>query len=276
MLDMWKCICKMDEEEVGEVNNESILLCYTRGNECFNSGDIESALSNYSKAIQDLTMWKKEFTILGLKLMVNRSLCYIKMRLYDQALSDCSRIINFYEANDRNPSLDTIFVKARIRRAMVYEYLGDFSKGIEDLNAIKLDAGSRSGGLTKFAHDLKARLCRLANLDTIASTIEGKPPRLVSDSQSLRLILMSSVSEFLTINQPFSVKLCITNEFGLWDRSLIQFDHFLTGSESETGSSWNQIEFSIILLKDITIPTNVLSLQLLPSSPAVDSGGKVH
>lgn len=229
---------------------------YNVGNQHFISGNIEEALHHYSDGIHFSSKESNpsdERIIIKLKLLLNRAICFLKTRNYDEAVKDCSKIVEYMSECDKQLLLDSkclsmIFSKALIRRAIAFEYLGCFSKGIADLDEVLLHALTNQvdSSLIKHAVELRGRLINLSTLDQKVATREGTPPRLVSDSQSLRLSLLSVLPDFIEKETAFNVRLCITNEMGLWDHSLLQAKTLTSIHKTK----WNEINCSTLIYKN--------------------------
>lgn len=186
------------------------VILYEAGNSFFKSGNFDSAIEHYSSALKvigcspDITM----------RLLLNRSQCYLKIRNYDLAVMDCSKVIADFSANNE------YLLKALIRRATAYEYLGEFTKAMVDAEmALQMDI---SPSLLATVQSMMPRLRGLVRRDHSASLAEVRPTSMVTSHQTLRLAFTNPPSSTLTIGEVFSVKLCIGNEFGLWNRSLME------------------------------------------------------
>lgn len=231
---------------------------YKIGNQHFISGNIEEALHHYSEGVHFASIESnssEELEIIKLKLLLNRAICFLKNRDYDEAVIDCSKIVQYMSECKKKLVLDSkcssiIFSKALIRRAIAFEYLGCFSKGIADLDEVlHNDLTNQAGSsLIKQAREMRVRLKNLSILDQEVATREGTPSRLVSDSQSLRLSLMSVPPNFIEKQTAFNVRLCITNEMGLWDHSLLE----AKSSISMNVTTWNRINCSVLVYKNAT------------------------
>ncbi|KAM3925544.1 protein unc-45 homolog A [Leptodactylus fuscus] len=105
----------MGETNPDKMNSENLR---EEGNKHFKSGDYETALSCYTKALK-LSADKKDVAILHR----NRSACYLKLEDYAKAEGDASKAIEV-DAGD---------VKALFRRSQALEKLGKFDQAIVDL-----------------------------------------------------------------------------------------------------------------------------------------------
>jgi len=98
---------------------------YDAGGELFKQHRYEDALGAYSKGLLFSGQEDPSGT-LTLKLQLNISLCALKLRLYELAVEACTEAL---ESDPKN-------VKALMRRAAAREYMGDFQRSIDDLQAI--------------------------------------------------------------------------------------------------------------------------------------------
>lgn len=191
-------------------DRKSALQCYLEGNELFKTGNFSIAVDVYSSGIHEifdgLTTSELE---LQTKLLLNRAQCNLNMREYIGAVEDCSSVI----------SIDSSCIKAFVRRAIAYENLGSFQKGLSDAEfATSLHP---SASLLDTIVKLSSRLRALARCDAIALAAEGRPDRMVTDKQVLRLNFLRTIPRTAAVGVTFQARLCIGNEFGLWDRSFL-------------------------------------------------------
>lgn len=182
---------------------------YEEGNQMFKRGDYVSAIQLYSTALNGITSKSNtEDQDLFKRLILNRAQCYLYQREFDFAAEDCSVAI----------ALDSTCLKAYVRRAVACENLGHFRKGLADAeHAISLQPGTMTDTIIK----LHSRLRNLAASDEKASAAEGRPDKMVTTKQTLRLCFLQSLSQYQYFGEPFQLRLCIGNEFGLWDRSFM-------------------------------------------------------
>jgi hypothetical protein len=199
---------------------------YLKGNSFFAGGDYDRAISEYSDGISlwttmarnqvdsdsdpDLKLLDSSVKAsLALKIFLNRSMSYLKLRDYDAAVKDCTSAL----------ALDKDCTKAKIRRAMAYEYLGEFKKALKDVNEV-LNSSSQVEFL-EAAIKLASRLRGMITQDDKVMHAEGRPTKMVTSEQTLRLAFIQPPPKCIVQNEAFSVRVCIGNEFGLWDRSLL-------------------------------------------------------
>ena len=115
--------------------------------------------------------------------------------------------------------LDMRNVKALLRCAIAYEFMGEFKKGLAKADvALSLHL---SGPFLNEAIKIQSRLKRLIALDDVVTAKESRPPHLLSAFHSLRINFLATLPNTYELNSTLSVRLCITNEFGLWDRTTL-------------------------------------------------------
>jgi tetratricopeptide (TPR) repeat protein len=180
--------------------------CYEEGNEWYRNGDYVSALDCYSCAI--LTRLELYDRDLAIKLLLNRAQCNLNLREYVAAVKDCTSVLH----------LDDLCIKAYIRRAIAYENLGKFKEGLVDTEKAMVNPPI---SLIDVILKLSSRLKKLLLCDERAIEKEGRPHRMVTNQQTLRLNFLETIPNNVEIEQSFLVRLCIGNEFGLWDRSFL-------------------------------------------------------
>jgi tetratricopeptide (TPR) repeat protein len=197
-------------------DQKSASQCYLEGNELFKTGNFPVAVEVYSNGIQDMFIGLATSELeLQTKLLLNRAQCHLNMREYIGAVEDCSSVI----------SIDSSCIKAYVRRAIAYENLGSFQKGLSDTEfATSLQP---SASLLDTIVKLSSRLRTLLRCDAKAIAAEGRPDRMVTDKQVLRLNFLRPIPRTAAVGDAFQARLCIGNEFGLWDRS------FLTKNDNE-------------------------------------------
>lgn len=116
---------RMAEPQVDEV-----LELKDKGNEAFKCGEWKTAIQLYTKAIKvgekhkDLPTFYK-----------NRAAAYLKTENYEEAVSDCSKVLSFLSTDP----------KALFRRSQALEALGRVEESYQDLQSIwKSDPGNKS------------------------------------------------------------------------------------------------------------------------------------
>ena len=226
--------------------------CYLEGNELFKNGNFPAAVETYTYGIQDMFNGVETSELeLQTKLLLNRAQCHLNMREYIGAVEDCSRVI----------SIDSSCTKAYIRRAIAYENLGSFQKGL--LDAEFATSLQPSASLLDTIMKLSSRLRTLVRCDAKALAAEGRPDRMVTDKQVLRLNFLRPIPRTATVGDTFQARLCIGNEFGLWDRSfLTNTANDLQKNEVIGSNSSNQILSSSVTNSSKKIRVCVTIIQL--------------
>ena len=223
---------------------------YENGNQMFKNGDYLSAAESYSTAIDYCSRKQQHLPScnpdLGQRILLNRAQCYLNMREYASAVKDCSLVL----------ILDSSCLKAYIRRAMAYEALGNFREGLCDAQSAATLGPPVS--LIETIVKLSSRLRALLICDERAIAAEGRPDRMVTDRQTLRLNFLETLPRNVTIGVPFLLRLCIGNEFGLWDRS------FLSDVYTQSSISTN---FKIKESDDLDLSSSLTS-KITPSTIA--------
>jgi tetratricopeptide (TPR) repeat protein len=186
---------------------------YTRGNEFYKDGQFAEAAASYSAALHSREVAADSRT----KILLNRAQCYLRTEQFQEAVGDCTHAISLGENEN---GAEQLKMKALLRRATAYEHLGDFGKALADVEGAL--QGNPPSSLRTTAIASRSRLKSLVVLDRSVAAEEGRPPTMVTDSQALRLGFMQEPPSVFTIGTPYVVRLCITNELGLWNRSLLQ------------------------------------------------------
>ncbi|KAM8871094.1 sperm-associated antigen 1-like isoform 2-T2 [Spinachia spinachia] len=91
-----------------------------KGNEAFRANDYEEAVAYYSRSLSIKT------TVAAFN---NRAQAEIKLKHWHKAMSDCQRVLELEPGN----------VKGLLRRAIVYNHMGNFRKAAEDLRVVLLE-----------------------------------------------------------------------------------------------------------------------------------------
>lgn len=176
---------------------------YETGNAFFLKNRFDDAFNSYSNGLLTLSL-SSEMT---LKLLLNRSLCALKLRLYDCSIKDSNSVLE----------LDPQNVKALARRAQAYEYRGDFARSLRDISELlSLESAST---LHSSSVVTKRRLEQLVCKDNISLREGGVPEKLISQGQALRLMFCQSPPRTALLSTKFTFQVCIANEFGLWNRA---------------------------------------------------------
>jgi tetratricopeptide (TPR) repeat protein len=189
---------------------------YTRGNAFYNAGRFAEAAASYSAALSSREVAAETRT----KVLLNRAQCFLRTEQFQEAVGDCTHAISLDESEFQKAGVEQLKVKALLRRAAAYECLGDFGKALADVEGAL--QGKPPSSLRTTAIASRSRLKSMVVLDRSVAAEEGRPPTMVTASQALRLNFMQEPPSVFTIGIPYVVRLCITNELGLWNRSLLQ------------------------------------------------------
>lgn len=208
------------------------LYYYHKGCELIKLEQFEDAKEAYTQALQIIDSIKEfEFVV---KLWLNRGFCLCKCRDYDFAIEDFTSVL---ERLDILVSAQTLQlpvpwipttaindlllkryrVKALYRRAICFDYTGQYIAAFNDLDElIKNDESI----ITKYQNcfELFSRLRWHLDTDRRAASNEGRPSWLSSHHQALRLNFARSFPKRVLVNHPFTIKVALGNELGLFDR----------------------------------------------------------
>lgn len=190
--------------------NDDVKDLYEQGNRYFEEHLFEEAIKSYSQAILNFENGSGSSDVSLVSLLLNRALCYHKVRDYDKSLDDCTCAL----------ALDTNNAKAYLRRAMVYEYQTNYVKALNDVKQA-LSLGP-SGNLLKTALSLQSKFRKIVGDDQDAMQLETPPSSLVTEFQTLRLTILESPPAHVSPHRKLEYKMCIGNEFGLWNREILK------------------------------------------------------
>lgn len=184
---------------------------YEEGNQYFKCNDFEKAIIEYTNGLK--LVREDDECDLRLKLLLNRSQCYIQQRNFDVAIVDCSQAL----------TVDNRSIKALMRRSIAYENLNEFNKALNDIETLLIvceqDNNHNSSIISKLLSS-RRRLQKYVNNDELVSRNEGVPTSLVTSQQTLRLNVSDSPDQLMNYDTLYEFKLFIGNEFNLWDRNL--------------------------------------------------------
>ena len=190
---------------------------YERGNALFRADEFDNASEIYGNGARICPRGE-----LKTKLLLNKALCDLKLRLHDSVIKDCSCVLQCEPKN----------VKALLRRASAYEYASEFRKGLADVETV-LSLPSVAPSLMKAAVSLSGRLNLLCRRDDRLRRMNTKQPDylITNNEQCLRLNILDSDCEnirsdcgdYLGVNVcrgggEIKFRVCVGNEFGLWNR----------------------------------------------------------
>ena len=244
----------------------SELSNYECGNIKFKLCDYDNALQYYSLGIIECAD-----VDLRIKLLLNRSMCNLKLRLYDDAISDCTEVLR----------LDPSNCKALLRRSMAYEYTGDFERGLTDLYLLK----SLPEVPTSFrisASQLTDRLEKLCKLDNDLMFDQHAESVFISTNseQCLRLnlqdIILDNALNLKNITNALDFRICIGNEFGLWNQ-LNLYCNCCKINYCSVHSVYVQSELILLCSNTVINPLeDKLSISVLNSTNILNVHGKVY
>lgn len=101
-----------------------------KGNEAMKRGLYKSARQHYTDASEH----KKDY----LQLYTNRALACLKLELFQEAIDDCTKVIEYCEVFTEKDSLDLRY-KSLMRRGQALKYQKDFALAMHDFEeAMKL------------------------------------------------------------------------------------------------------------------------------------------
>ncbi|XP_037309385.2 sperm-associated antigen 1-like [Pungitius pungitius] len=104
-----------EQEKLPLANREK-----AKGNEAFRANDFEEAVAYYSRSLCIKP------TVAAFN---NRAQAEIKLKHWHKAMSDCQRVLELEPGN----------IKALLRRATVYNHMGNFQRAAEDLRVVLLE-----------------------------------------------------------------------------------------------------------------------------------------
>ena len=180
---------------------------YNEGNEKYNQNDFDKAFKIYTEGLKEPDINHK----LKIKLLSNRSICSLKLRLFNETIIDCTAVLLLEPDN----------VKAILRRAMAYEYCGDFKNALCDIISAKKSKTLYCGLYSSNLNSSENRLRNLISRDDIIIKREGVPEKLISSGQTLRITITDHPCRNIELKNLYSIKVCLGNEFGLWNKSLL-------------------------------------------------------
>ena len=145
--------------------------CYELGNQLYTEKKFERAFEIYSQGLNHVQfpqclMTKEESTLLPLhtKLLSNRSVCALHLRMYDVVVEDCSMVL---ERDEKN-------VKSLLRRCKALEYKGEFKKALSDcerllsIHSIPSESETHSATFISNLIKVRRRLEQLIKQDAMA------------------------------------------------------------------------------------------------------------
>lgn len=186
---------------------------YEVGNTSFELGQHEQAELHYTQGIlcyeSNQTDENEECIVLYLKLLLNRSQCRLLLREYDGAIEDCRKVLA------KNPDN----IKANIRLATALQNIGRYTEAIvliDSVLSLKLPEQFQ-----RTAIRLRAELRRMQAADNVVKKAEGVPVSFITDHQTIKLSLCSPHIDTMVSGRVYTLKLCLGNEFGLFNKALL-------------------------------------------------------
>ncbi len=230
-----------------------VLRSYHGGNDFFTRFHYEEALHSYQigcKSFEQFVYrqnWLRVFhdgilperenlqqlILVGLRCCLNGGYCHLKLRNFSSAVADNTAVLNYLSFLSKclqNTSISNVIEqKALMRRSMAYEYIGEYSKAMDDLKClIELNPNYAVAERNLQLRRLQQMLIE----DSQAALQEKIPKEMVGRNQTLRLMLMHDIPRsllFFSMATPLmyrsnliSAKLALGNELGLFHRSLFQ------------------------------------------------------
>lgn len=251
---------------------------YLLGNADVLRGEFESATGHYNTAI-DLYHSNSytEGVDFLLRSLANRGFCHMKLRNLASALEDFSSLLEtaeIYQFIVDNKVLDItlpnmaswpdLVVKNSLRLISCYESVGEYRKALEALETL-VKGHPELLSKTPSLSTQSLRLERLIVQDAAAAKLDGRPTWMAHAHQSLRLNLVRAVPMVISPNVPFTVKVALGNELGLFDRSMF------TPSSSSV-ECLGIVHCRIVSLQsDAEMPFSVRLLCSQQSSPSIDT-----
>ena len=203
------------------VDEDKVTQHYERGNRFYKEGRLEQAFEQYSLGalIPSSQSSSSSSSSMYFKLISNRSICAMQLRDYEQALRDLNACLH----------IDNHNTKALMRRCKVYEVRGDYVKALSDCKAV-LNVAQSINSVPLFSEMMQTsrRLEQSIEKDKLVRELEGVPARFCHGGQALRLAFMEQPPCIVKADISYSIRVSVTNEFGLWQRQL-----FYTNQEND-------------------------------------------
>ena len=186
---------------------------YQLGNTCYCNGNAEDAVLSYSKALHEVLSDE-----MRVKVLMNRGQCFLRTEQYNEAINDCSSALNII-GSDQSSAMNDLKYKSLLRRSQAHELIGNYELALLDVESAL--GGNIPPSLQKTAIANRSRLRSFIVADKKVSQSEGRPVMMVTNQQALRLGFIREPPREIVLGNTFHVRLCIGNELGLWDRSLL-------------------------------------------------------
>ena len=198
---------------------------YIKGNEKFRQGNFDDSVAYYTLGVGALSTTSEENQELLTKLLLNRAQANKQIKAYDNVVKDCGDVLKLISTHRVEYSLSTI-VKAHARRAHALENLGIFDSALVDVRGALdcIESNVHFPLYAKLQKDLIAQFYRISDClskDKKVTRFEGVPESLVTSNQLLRLFFIDTPPRLIKIREIYTLRTSITNEFGLWNRSIL-------------------------------------------------------
>ena len=201
--------------------------------DCYRAGDIDAALAGYTEALHWLVQNPAEDDEeLHSRVLLNRGQCRVKQDDFSSAIKDFTSVIISSSVTD------VFTTKALIRRAGCYEKIGNFKKALADAEEALL-LHHIPPSLSSTALIIRDRVQKYGQVDAELSRSEGRPFKMVTKHQALRLAFLEDMPNNIGFNVPFQVRVAISNELGLWDRLILKPRTDSADLEPVSGASGN-------------------------------------
>jgi tetratricopeptide (TPR) repeat protein len=188
---------------------------YLAGNKLYAAGDVAGAADSYTLALGNALD-----DLLTVKVRLNRAQCFLRSEKYSEAVADCTHVINTINSNNNlGVEMLQFRMKSLMRRAQAQEGLGNYQKALLDVESVL--SSDPPAAICKAAVIFRSKLKSFVLADHEVSLSEGRPNMMVTSQQALRLGFIQQPPVTFTLGSSELVRLCITNELGLWDRALL-------------------------------------------------------
>lgn len=223
----------MGYKEMSDVHVEE---AYRQGCAAFVANQFEDAVAHFDSVANRLEWFENNESIdLILKILSNRGLSHMKLRNDSTAIEDFTNLLDridiyrYLRKTDEASLWVDLEVKTLMRRATCLENIGEFRRALIDLNTLR----AQHTEVFRKSTVLQNQFIRVENRikdDTSAAKLDGRPSWMAHAHQSLRLSLIRSLPQRLTCAQPFTCRLALGNELGLFDRNLFLSSTVATNS----------------------------------------------
>lgn len=175
---------------------DEVIELKDKGNEAFKSGEWQAAIQFYTKAIKAGEKHKDLATFYK-----NRAAAYLKTENYEEAISDCSKVLNVLPTDP----------KALFRRSQAYEAIGRVEESYQDLQSIwKADPGNKSiqdsmvrlhAIVQERVHQNSQTINKVAQMSQIAFDVTASEDKRKSATNNLLVLARESVAADLMLKE---------------------------------------------------------------------------